>query len=94
VRARFFAAVDGSGVVRATSASEATDEDARVFFVTTHPSCRGRGIGTAMTAAALRDAVRCGSRRASLESTRAGVGIYTRLTFEPVSAVSVYHQWE
>ena len=47
-----------------------------------------------MTAAALRDAARCGSRRASLESTRAGVGIYTRLTFESVSAVSVYHQWE
>ena len=94
VRARLFAAVDESGVVRATSASEATNDDARVFFVTTHPSCRGRGIGTAMTAAALRDAARCGSRRASLESTRAGVGIYTRLTFEPVSAVSVYHQWE
>ena len=93
-RVRLFAAVDESGIVRATSASEATDDDARVFFVTTHPSCRGRGIGTAMTAAALRDAARSGSRRASLESTRAGVGIYTRLTFEPVSAVSVYHQWD
>ena len=94
LRVRLFAAVDESGIVRATSASEATDDDARVFFVTTHPSCRGRGIGTAMTAAALRDAARSGSRRASLESTHAGVGIYTRLTFEPVSAVSVYHHWE
>jgi ribosomal protein S18 acetylase RimI-like enzyme len=93
-RARLFAAVDESGVVRATSASEATNDDARVFFVTTHPSCRGRGIGTAMTAAALRDAARFGSRRASLESTHAGVGIYARLSFEPVGAVSVYHHWE
>jgi ribosomal protein S18 acetylase RimI-like enzyme len=91
-RVRLFAAVDGSGVVQATSASEATDEDARVFFVSTHPSCRGRGIGTAMTAAALHDAARSGSRKASLESTHAGIGIYTRLTFEPVSAVSVYHR--
>jgi len=91
-RARLFAAVDESGVVQATSASEATDEDARVFFISTHPSCRGRGIGTAMTAAALHDAACFGSRQASLESTHAGIGIYTRLTFEPVSAVSVYHR--
>lgn len=91
---RLFAAVDESGVVQATSASEATGEDARVFFVSTHPSWRGRGIGTAMTAAALHDAARFGSRQASLESSDAGIGIYTRLSFEPVSAVSVYHRWE
>jgi ribosomal protein S18 acetylase RimI-like enzyme len=91
-RVRLFAAVDESGVVQATSASEAAGADARVFFVSTHPSCRGRGIGTAMTAAALHDAARFGSRQASLESTHAGIGIYTRLTFEPVSAVTVYHR--
>lgn len=93
-RVRLFAAVDESGDVQATSASEATGEDARVFFVSTHPSYRGRGIGTAMTAAALHDAARLGSRQASLESSHAGIGIYTRLAFEPVSAVSVYHRWE
>jgi ribosomal protein S18 acetylase RimI-like enzyme len=51
-----FAAVDGDGVVRATSGSAVYGEDASVSFVNTDPAWRGRGIGTAMTALALHHA--------------------------------------
>ena len=80
-RARFFAAVDGDGVVRATSGSAVHGEDASVMFVNTDPAWRGRGIGTAMTALALRDARERGARRACLTATAAGQGIYARLGF-------------
>jgi ribosomal protein S18 acetylase RimI-like enzyme len=80
-RARFFAAVDGDGVVRATSGSAVYGEDASVIFVNTEPAWRGRGIGTGMTALALRDARARGARRACLSATAAGQGIYARLGF-------------
>ncbi len=79
--ARLFAAVDGDGVVRATSRSAVYGEDASVSFVNTDPAWRGRGIGTAMTAFALRDARARGARRACLSATTAGRGIYARLGF-------------
>jgi ribosomal protein S18 acetylase RimI-like enzyme len=79
--ARFFAALDRDGVVRATSASSVYGEDASVTFVNTDPAWRGRGIGTAMTAHALRDARARGARRACLTATAAGEGIYARLGF-------------
>jgi ribosomal protein S18 acetylase RimI-like enzyme len=79
--ARFFAALDADGAVRATSASAVSGEDASVTFVNTDPAWRGRGIGTAMTALALRDARARGARRACLSATAAGQGIYARLGF-------------
>jgi ribosomal protein S18 acetylase RimI-like enzyme len=86
--ARFFAAVDDAGVVRATSASAVYGEHASVLFVNTEPAWRGRGIGTAMTALALRDARERGARRACLTSTAEGQGIYARLGFS-VAAFAV-----
>jgi ribosomal protein S18 acetylase RimI-like enzyme len=82
---RLFAAVDGDGAVRATSGSGAFGAEANVIFVNTDPDCRGRGIGQAMTAAALRAAKDCGARRACLDATDAGLSIYRRLGFEAVT---------
>jgi ribosomal protein S18 acetylase RimI-like enzyme len=79
--ARLFAAVDGDGAVRATSGSAVYGEDASVMFVNTDPAWRGRGVGTAMTAFALRDARARGGRRACLSATAAGQGTYARLGF-------------
>ncbi|HEY1518748.1 MAG TPA: GNAT family N-acetyltransferase [Solirubrobacteraceae bacterium] len=87
---RLFAAVDGDGVVRATSGSGAFGTDATVLFVNTDPGWRGRGIGTAMTAAALRAARESGARRASLDSSDAGARIYRRIGFESLGGTTRY----
>ena len=79
---RLFAAVDSDGKARATSGSGVFDQYATVIFVNTDPDSRGRGIGQAMTAHALRAAQRAGARQASLDASDAGRSIYLRLGFE------------
>jgi ribosomal protein S18 acetylase RimI-like enzyme len=81
---RLFAAIDGDGVVRATSGSGTFGIAASVFFVNTDPDWRGRGIATAMTATALRHARSNGASHAALDATDAGLPIYVRLGFEIV----------
>jgi ribosomal protein S18 acetylase RimI-like enzyme len=78
---RIFAAVDGDGMVRGTSASRTFLTDAYVFFVNTDPDWRRRGVGLSMTAAALRSAVSTGASRASLDASGPGVALYRRLGF-------------
>ena len=85
---QLFAAVDGGGGVRATAGSGAFGSHASVIFVNTVPTWRGRGVGRAMTAAALRAAVHSGARHAGLDATKAALGIYRRLGFEVVTAVT------
>jgi len=75
-------------VVRATSGSGAFGAEASVIFVNTQPDWRGRGIGQAMTVAALRVAQDHGARRASLDASAAGLSIYRRLGFETVSSTT------
>ena len=89
---RLFAAIDDAGVVRATSGSGAFGTAADVIFVNTHPDWRGRGIGQAMTAAALRAARDRGAREACLDASDAGVGIYRRLGFEVVTRLTRFHR--
>jgi ribosomal protein S18 acetylase RimI-like enzyme len=79
---RLLAAVDEGGEVRATSGSGVFGTHADVLFVNTDPGWRGRGIGGAMTAAALQDARVRGARVALLDATDAAVTIYQRLGFE------------
>jgi ribosomal protein S18 acetylase RimI-like enzyme len=82
---QLFAAVDRDGAVRATSGSGAFGTEANVLFVNTDPEWRGRGIGQAMTAAALHAARDRGAMRACLGATDAGLSIYLRLGFEIVA---------
>ena len=77
-----FAAVDGAGVVRATSGSGTFGTTASVIFVNTDPDWRGRGIARAMTATALRAAEQSGARHAGLDASDAAVPIYLRLGFQ------------
>lgn len=53
-----------------------------VYFVSTHPDARGRGIGSALTAAALEEAAGLGHRIAVLNSSAAGHPVYRRLGFQ------------
>ena len=87
---RLFAALDGNGAVRATSGSGAFGAEARVFFVNTDPDWRRRGIGQAMTAAALRSAQNAGARRACLDASDAALPIYQRLGFEIVARATQF----
>jgi ribosomal protein S18 acetylase RimI-like enzyme len=87
---RLFAAVDVDGVVRATSGAGAFGTYANVVFVNTDPAWRGRGIGRAMTAAALRDAERRGARQAALDATDAGRSTYRQLGFEVVARITQF----
>src|SRR4051794_398638 len=88
--ARYLAAVDRDGAVRATAATGIFDGTASVFFVNTDPGWRGRGVGTAMTAAALRVAAEAGGRQAYLDSSALGLSIYLRLGFVPVSPATLF----
>ncbi len=87
---RLFAALDGDGMVRATSGSGVFGTGASVLFVNTDPGWRGRGIGQAMTAAALRAAKDAGARQACLNATDAAVSIYRRLGFEAAARTRHY----
>ena len=82
---RLFAAIDGDGVVRATSGCGAYGTVASVMFINTDRDWRGRGIGRAMTAAALRAAQEHGARDACLDATDAGLSTYQRLGFQVVT---------
>ena len=88
--ASVFAAVDGDGVAHATAASHVFGEYAQIFFVSTEPTWRRRGIGSAMTFGALRAAASRGARTAILHSTEIGVSVYAGLGFEPVGMVTRY----
>lgn len=86
----FLAAVGDDGVVRATAGSSTVDGVAAVIFVSTDPALRGRGVATAMTAAALHAARRRGALTACLNASAAGRGIYRRLGFAEVAEVSMF----
>jgi GNAT superfamily N-acetyltransferase len=58
---------------------------AGIYNVCTVPEARGRGIGRAVTAAALQDAVGRGLRLAVLGSSELGYPVYRRLGFRDVS---------
>jgi ribosomal protein S18 acetylase RimI-like enzyme len=89
---RLFAAVDDAGIVRATAGCAVFGTAADVNFINTHPDWRGRGIGQAMTAAALDAARERGACRASLDASDAGAGIYRRLGFETVTRVTRFRR--
>jgi ribosomal protein S18 acetylase RimI-like enzyme len=87
---RLFAAVDETGVARATSACHVFGKYTQVFFVSTEPAWRRQGIGGAMTVGALRAAASLGARWAFLHSTADGASVYERLGFEPVGLLTRY----
>ncbi len=89
-RATYLAAVDAGSVVRATAASAAWGATVGVFFVNTDPDWRGRGVGTAMTAAALRAGMAQGGTRACLDASELGLSLYLRLGFEPAGPITQF----
>ena len=65
---------------------------AGIYFVSTAPEARRRGIGAAITRAALEGARALGCRTAVLGASAPGHGLYRRLGFEDVCAIEVYER--
>ena len=64
---------------------------AGVYFVITKPDHRGKGIGTAITIAALKNAKERGYQDAILQSSQMGYNIYRRIGFEEYCKFKWYH---
>jgi len=65
---------------------------AGIYFVATLPEARGRGIGSAVTRAAMRYAHDVGATRAALQSSEIGFSVYRGLGFVERCVVSAY-EW-
>lgn len=86
-----FVAYDGEAPVATTSIL--VDGDlAGVYHVATLPEARGRGIGAAVTRAAMRFARDAGATRAALQSSLAAFNVYRSLGFEHRCDVGAY-EW-
>ncbi len=63
---------------------------AGIYYVATLPTARRQGIGTAVTAAPLREARQLGNKIAILHSSPMGYGVYRRLGFREYCMVGRY----
>lgn len=86
---RFFLVRDGGQAI-GTSLLMVAGGAAGIFNVITAPEARGRGVGAAVTSAALRAAREAGQRIAILESSRMGYNVYRRLGFEEYCKIGHY----
>jgi GNAT superfamily N-acetyltransferase len=84
----YLARSDGEPV--GTSTLFLHDRVGGVYFVSTIPSARRRGIGAAVTMAAVRDATDLGCRLAVLGSSTMGYSVYRRLGFEERCRFRIY----
>ena len=78
------------GVPVATSSLLLEGGVAGIGGVTTLPDARGRGIGTAMTLAALRESRDAGYRFGVLGASEMGAGLYRRIGFREVCMFGAY----
>ena len=85
---RWLGRVDGQPV--ATSRVSLGGGVAGLYAILTLPSHRGRGIGRAMTIAALRAAAGLGYRIGVLQSSDLGYGVYRQLGFRDLFTYDIY----
>lgn len=77
--------VDGRSEPSATAVCVVAEGIAGVYAVTVHEHARRRGIGAAMTWAAVAAGARAGIEMAALQATPMGLPLYTRMGFRPVA---------
>lgn len=85
---RFAATLEGRTV--GTALLLTTHDVAGIYVVTTLPEYRSRGIGTAVTAAALETARERGLRVGTLQASQLGEPVYRRMGFAKVDEYRVY----
>jgi len=74
----------------ATTSLLLAGELAGIYHVATLPHARGRGIGAAITTAALRHARSAGATTAVLQSSEMGFNVYRSIGFLPAGELSLY----
>ena len=84
----FLGLLDGTPV--ATTSLCLGGEIGGIFHVVTLPDARGRGVGAAVTAAALRLAASAGCRYAALQSSEMAVSVYGSIGFEVCCDLELY----
>jgi ribosomal protein S18 acetylase RimI-like enzyme len=84
----FVARLDGAPVATATGV--VGDDALAVYNVTTLLAARRRGIGRAVTLAAMRDGESLGCRSAVLQSSEAGHGVYEALGFRDFGSYRLF----
>jgi GNAT superfamily N-acetyltransferase len=84
----FLGILDGKPV--ATTSLCLGGEIGGIYHVVTLPEARGRGVGAAITAAALRRAASAGCRVAALQSSEMAVSVYRSLGFEVCCQLELY----
>lgn len=87
----FVAFLDGKAV--ATTSVLIDGGLAGIYFVATLPEARGRGIGAAVTRAAMRFARDRGATQAALQASELGYGVYRSLGFVEHCQLSLY-DWQ
>ena len=86
--AMFSGYLDGAADPVATSVCAVAEGVAGIYAVTTHEHVQRRGIGAALTWAALAAGARLGARVAALQASAPGEPVYRRMGFE---ALRTYH---
>jgi ribosomal protein S18 acetylase RimI-like enzyme len=76
--------------VATTSLLLCDDALAGIYHVATLPLARGRGVGSAVTRAAMRAARNAGATRAALQATELGLRVYQSLGFVERCTLSMY----
>ena len=84
----FLARLDGRPV--GTALSVRAGEVLGIFNVATIPDARGRGVGRAVTLAALRDGAAAGCTMAVLQSSDMGHSVYQRIGFRDFATYRLY----
>ncbi len=82
------ARLDGENVAAAIAFDHGTD--CGIYNVGTRPHARRRGLGTALTALHVHDALARGCRSASLQSTEMAEGVYTTVGFRDLG---LFHEY-
>jgi len=87
---RYIAIADGEPA--ATVGVWDDEGDAGIYYVSTLPAARGRGLATALMTRALLDARERGCETTSLQATKMGRPVYARLGFRDLGAIEMWER--
>lgn len=85
-------AIDVDGETAAVMMAFDAGDDTEIAWVATSAAARGKGLATALMRQSLWDARERGQRTATLQATRLGAGVYSRVGFEDLGALQMWER--